>query len=252
MKHADRTLTIDLNVDLAEGCGNDHQLLKLVSSANIACGLHAGDFNEMRNAILWAKENNVRIGAHPSFPDRENFGRTPMHLPDDVLETCLRYQLGAINALCEAENVALEYVKPHGALYNQAAKDPALAHLIAKTINAFNPNLKLMGLSGSLMLTTAEALGLSVIAEVFADRHYLADGSLVPRTRPDALVENEKEAITQVLQMVEQQTVTSVEGKIIPIQADSVCLHGDGQHAIAFAEKIRYALAQCNIQISAN
>ena len=243
MKH------VDLNVDLAEGCGNDERLLQLVSSANVACGLHAGDYNEMRKAIHWAKENGVRVGAHPSFPDRENFGRTPMHLPDDELKACLRYQLGAVRALCQAENVPLHYVKPHGALYNQAAKDPALARLIAETVKGFDPNLKLMGLSGSLMLTVAAEVGLGVIAEVFADRHYLADGSLVPRTRPDALVESDEKAIAQVLQMVEQQAVTSVEGFTIPIQADSICLHGDGAHAVEFAEKIRIALAERHIQI---
>lgn len=243
MKH------VDLNVDLAEGCGNDERLLQLVSSANVACGLHAGDYNEMRKAIHWAKENGVRVGAHPSFPDRENFGRTPMHLPDDELKACLRYQLGAVKALCQAENVPLHYVKPHGALYNQAAKDPALARLIAETVKSFDPNLKLMGLSGSLMLTVAAEVGLGVIAEVFADRHYLADGSLVPRTRPDALVESDEKAIAQVLQMVEQQAVTSVEGFTIPIQADSICLHGDGSHAVEFAEKIRIALAERHIQI---
>lgn len=243
MKH------VDLNVDLAEGCGNDERLLQLVSSANVACGLHAGDYNEMRKAIHWAKENGVRVGAHPSFPDRENFGRTSMHLPDDELKACLRYQLGAVKALCQAENVPLHYVKPHGALYNQAAKDPALARLIAETVKGFDPNLKLMGLSGSLMLTVAAEVGLGVIAEVFADRHYLADGSLVPRTRPDALVESDEKAIAQVLQMVEQQAVTSVEGFTIPIQADSICLHGDGAHAVEFAEKIRIALAERHIQI---
>lgn len=243
MKH------VDLNVDLAEGCGNDERLLQLVSSANVACGLHAGDYNEMRKAIHWAKENGVRVGAHPSFPDRENFGRTPMHLPDDELKACLRYQLGAVKALCQAENVPLHYVKPHGALYNQAAKDPALARLIAETVKGFDPNLKLMGLSGSLMLTVAAEVGLGVIAEVFADRHYLADSSLVPRTRPDALVESDEKAIAQVLQMVEQQAVTSVEGFTIPIQADSICLHGDGAHAVEFAEKIRIALAERHIQI---
>lgn len=243
MKH------VDLNIDLAEGCGNDERLLQLVSSANVACGLHAGDYNEMRKAIHWAKENGVRVGAHPSFPDRENFGRTPMHLPDDELKACLRYQLGAVKALCQAEHVPLHYVKPHGALYNQAAKDPALARLIAETVKGFDPNLKLMGLSGSLMLTVAAEVGLGVIAEVFADRHYLADGSLVPRTRPDALVESDEKAIAQVLQMVEQQAVTSVEGFTIPIQADSICLHGDGAHAVEFAEKIRIALAERHIQI---
>ncbi|VEH66816.1 LamB/YcsF family protein [Rodentibacter pneumotropicus] len=125
---------VDLNVDLAEGCVNDEALLQLISSANIACGLHAGDYNEMRKAILWAKENNVTVGAHPGYPDRENFGRLNMDLIDEELKASLLYQLGAIKALCEAEDVALSYVKPHGALYNQAAKDPALARLIVQTI----------------------------------------------------------------------------------------------------------------------
>ena len=243
MKH------VDLNVDLAEGCANDQRLLQLVTSANIACGLHAGDFNEMRKAIHWAKQQQVRIGAHPSFPDRENFGRTAMNLPDDQLKACLRYQLGAIKALCDAENVPLTYVKPHGALYNQAAKDEALAHLIAETVKQFDPTLKLMGLSGSLMLTVAQQHGLDTISEVFADRHYLADGSLVPRSRPDALVENDEEAISQVLQMVQQGTVPTVDGTHVSIQADSICLHGDGAHAIEFAEKIRQALVKNNIHL---
>lgn len=243
MKH------VDLNVDLAEGYGNDERLLQLVSSANVACGLHAGDYNEMRKAIAWAKTNKVRVGAHPSFPDRENFGRTAMQLSDEMLKACLRYQLGAIKALCDAEDIVLSYVKPHGALYNQAAQDPALARLIAETVKGFDANLKLMGLSGSVMLTVAEEVGLGVIAEVFADRHYLADGSLVPRSRPDALVESDEEAIKQVLQMVEQQAVTSVDGFIIPIKADSICLHGDGAHAVEFAEKIRLALAKRHIHI---
>lgn len=246
MKH------VDLNVDLAEGCGNDRRLLQLVTSANVACGLHAGDFNEMRKAIRWAKENQVQVGAHPSFPDRENFGRTNMQLPDEELKACLLYQLGAIKALCEAENVPLAYVKPHGALYNQAAKDEALATLIAQTLKTFDPMLKLMGLSGSLMLKVAEQQGLGVISEVFADRHYLADGSLVPRTRPDAMVESDDEAISQVLQMVLQGTVPSIDGGAVPIKADSICLHGDGEHAISFAEKICQALAEHNIQLKSN
>lgn len=243
MKH------VDLNVDLAEGCGNDEKLLQLVSSANVACGLHAGDYNEMRKAIQWAKANNVRVGAHPSFPDRENFGRTNMQLSDDELRACLLYQLGAVKALCDAENVILAYVKPHGALYNQAAKDPALARLIAQTIKAFDPKLALMGLSGSLMLNIAQEEGLDIISEVFADRHYLADGSLVLRTRDDALVENDEEAISQVLQMVLEGTVPTVDGGSVAIQADSICLHGDGAHAIEFAEKIRVALKEKQIEI---
>lgn len=242
---------IDLNVDLAEGCANDKQLLQLVSSANICCGLHAGDYNEMRKAILWAKENGVRIGAHPSFPDRENFGRTIMQLPDEELKACLLYQLGAIKALCDAENMSLSYVKPHGALYNQAAKDIHLASLIAQTIKQFDPSLKLMGLSGSLMLSVAEDIGLGTIAEVFADRRYLADGSLVPRSRPDAMVESDGEAIAQVLEMIEQGTVLTVDGGSVAIKAESVCLHGDGEHAVVFAERILAELKEKGIKISA-
>ncbi len=246
MKH------VDLNVDLAEGCSNDQRLLQLVTSANVACGLHAGDFNEMRKAIRWAKENKVRVGAHPSFPDRENFGRTNMQLPYDELKACLLYQLGAVKALCDAEGVSLSYVKPHGALYNQAAKDESLAALIALTIKQFDPSLKLMGLSGSLMLKVAQQHGLGIISEVFADRHYLADGSLVPRSRADALVDNDEEAISQVLQMVLQGSVPTVDGQNVAIQADSICLHGDGEHAILFAEKIRKALTEHQIHLTPN
>lgn len=246
MKH------VDLNVDLAEGCGNDHILLQLVTSANVACGLHAGDYHEMHRAILWAKQHNVRVGAHPSFPDRENFGRTPMTLADDELQACLLYQLGAIKALCQTHNVPLSYVKPHGALYNQAAKDEKLAILIAKIINRFDPNLKLMGLAGSIMLEAAKDQGLATISEVFADRHYLSDGSLVPRNQRNALIENDDEAINQVLQMVLHGTVTSVDGQTIAIKADSICLHGDGSHAITFAEKIRHALTQHHVKLCAN
>ena len=246
MKH------VDLNVDLAEGCSNDQRLLQLVTSANVGCGLHAGDFNEMRKAIRWAKENKVRVGAHPSFPDRENFGRTNMQLPYDELKACLLYQLGAVKALCDAEGVSLSYVKPHGALYNQAAKDESLAALIALTIKQFDPSLKLMGLSGSLMLKVAQQHDLGIISEVFADRHYLADGSLVPRSRADALVDNDEEAISQVLQMVLQGSVPTVDGQDVAIQADSICLHGDGEHAISFAEKIRKALTEKQIHLTPN
>ncbi|HDL5470510.1 TPA: 5-oxoprolinase subunit PxpA [Mannheimia haemolytica] len=242
---------VDLNVDLAEGCGNDHSLLQLVTSANVCCGLHAGDYNEMRKAINWAKENSVRVGAHPSFPDRENFGRTNMQLPDDELKACLLYQLGAAKALCDAENMPMSYVKPHGALYNMAAKDPHLATLIANMVKQFDPNLKLMGLSGSLMLSIAEQHGLETISEVFADRHYLADGSLVPRTRDDAMVESDDEAISQVLQMVLDGTVPTVDGGNVAIKADSICLHGDGEHAVVFAERIKKELQAKGILVKA-
>lgn len=234
---------IDLNADLAEGFPYDEALLGLISSANIACGLHAGNAMVMQSAVKIAKEKNVRIGAHPGFPDRENFGRTNMNLSPEELSAYLRYQLGALQAICEAEGVGISYVKPHGALYNMAAKEANLARVIAKTVRSFNPQLKLMGLAGSLMLRVAEEEGLSTISEVFADRHYLPDGSLVPRSRADAMVASDDEAIVQVLQMVTQGTVTAVDGSLVPVKAESVCLHGDNQHAVQFAERIVAKLA---------
>lgn len=236
---------IDLNADLAEGFPYDKALLGLISSANIACGLHAGNAAVMKSAVKIAKENGVRIGAHPGFPDRENFGRTVMNLPSEELAAYLRYQLGALQAICTAEGAAIAYVKPHGALYNMAAKDVDLARVIAKTVREFDPNLKLMGLAGSLMLQIAEEEGLSTISEVFADRHYLPDGSLVPRGRADAMVESDDEAIAQVLQMVTRGTVTTVDGSEVPVKAESICLHGDNQHAVQFAERIVSELAAC-------
>lgn len=236
---------IDLNADLAEGFPYDKALLGLISSANIACGLHAGNAAVMKSAVKIAKENGVRIGAHPGFPDRENFGRTVMNLPSEELAAYLRYQLGALQAICTAEGAAIAYVKPHGALYNMAAKDVDLARVIAKTVREFDPNLKLMGLAGSLMLQIAEEEGLSTISEVFADRHYLPDGSLVPRSRSDAMVESDDEAIAQVLQMVTRGTVTAVDGSEVPVKAESICLHGDNQHAVQFAERIVSQLAAC-------
>lgn len=236
---------IDLNADLAEGFPYDKALLGLISSANIACGLHAGNAAVMKSAVKIAKENGVRIGAHPGFPDRENFGRTVMNLPSEELAAYLCYQLGALQAICTAEGAAIAYVKPHGALYNMAAKDADLARVIAKTVREFDPNLKLMGLAGSLMLQIAEEEGLSTISEVFADRHYLPDGSLVPRGRADAMVESDDEAIAQVLQMVTRGTVTTVDGSEVPVKAESICLHGDNQHAVQFAERIVSELAAC-------
>ncbi len=244
-------MQVDLNADLAEGCGSDQALLQRVTSANICCGLHAGNALEMANALSWAKQNGVRIGAHPSFPDREHFGRRNMNLPEAELRAHLRYQLGALSALCAAEGVAMRYVKPHGALYNQAAQEAGLAAVIADTVRTFNPELKLMALSGSLLLQAGEAAGLGVISEVFADRRYLPDGTLVPRSRPDAQVDSDDEAVAQVLQMVREGTVTAVDGSRVPVRADSICLHGDGAHALEFADRIRAALQQNGIALQA-
>ena len=244
-------ISVDLNADLAEGCGSDHELLQRVTSANICCGIHAGGAADMAAALRWAKENHVRFGAHPSFPDRANFGRNNMDLPADELRAWLRYQLGALNALCRAVGVEMAYVKPHGALYNQAAKDADLAEVIADTVHRFNPALKLMALSGSLLLQAGQGTGLGTISEVFADRRYQSDGTLVPRSRADAQIDNNDEAVAQVLQMVTEGTVTATDGSRVPVRADSICLHGDGEHALVFADLIRQALHDKGIRISA-
>lgn len=235
-------LRVDLNADLAEGMANDQAILQKVTSVNIACGLHAGSAVEIQKALRWAKQYGVRVGAHPSFPDREDFGRRAMLLSDDELQAYLLYQLGALHALCLAEKVTMEYVKPHGALYNLAAEDAHLAKLIAKTVKTFNPHLKLMGLSNSFLISEAEQVGLETISEVFADRRYQAHGRLVPRSQPNAQIQSDEEAMAQVLQMVQQGSVTSITGEIVPVCAQSICLHGDGEQVLAFASKIRDAL----------
>lgn len=243
---------VDLNADLAEGCGSDEALLQRVSSANIACALHAGSPADMRRALVWAKARHVRIGAHPGYADRENFGRTNQTLPENEIRALIAYQLGALQALCDAEGVEMAYVKPHGALYNQAAADRALADAVADAVRRFNPQLKLMALSGSHLLDAGRAAGLGVISEVFADRRYLPDGKLVPRSRTDAQIDNDEEAIAQVLQMVRDGTVNTVDGGgKISVQADSICLHGDGAHALEFADKISAALTNAGINIKA-
>ena len=244
-------MQIDLNADLAEGCGLDEALMQRVSSANICCGLHAGNAAEMAAALRWAKQYGVRIGAHPGYPDRENFGRRALSLSENDLRAYLRYQLGALQAMAEAEGLRMHYVKPHGALYNQAAQDADPARTVAETVKQFDPCLKLMALSGSLLLEAGRAAGLGVISEVFADRRYLPDGSLVPRSRADAQVESDEEAVAQVLQMVTEGSVTAVDGSRVAVQADSICLHGDGEHALTFADTIRHALAQAGITVAA-
>jgi len=244
-------IKVDLNADLGEGCDNDQALLQLVSSANIACGFHAGDAQTMLQSVRWALQYGVAIGAHPSFPDRENFGRTAMQLPPETVYAQVVYQLGALAAIARAEGGKMVHVKPHGMLYNQAATDPALADAIARAVHSVDPALKLVGLAGSELIRAGERLGLAPSQEVFADRRYQSSGNLVPRSQPDALIESDELALQQTLMMVQQQKVVSREGVAVPVQADTVCLHGDGEHALAFARSLREAFRQQNIQVSA-
>jgi 5-oxoprolinase (ATP-hydrolysing) subunit A len=241
-------MKIDLNADLGEGCANDHALLQLVSSANIACGFHAGDAQTMRQSVLWAMEYGVAIGAHPSFPDRENFGRTAMQLPPETVYAQVVYQLGALAAIVKAEGGVM---KPHGMLYNQAAVDPLLADAIAKAVKAVDSSLRLVGLAGSELIRAGERAGLVTRQEVFADRRYQGDGTLVPRSQPDALIESDELALSQTLAMVQRQQVQARDSSWVAVQADTVCVHGDGAHALDFARRLRHSFQQQNITVTA-
>lgn len=245
-------MLIDLNADLGEGCANDEALLQLVSSANIACGFHAGDAQTLRQSIRWALQYGVAIGAHPSFPDRENFGRTRMQLPPETVYAQVVYQLGAVAAMARAEGGVMVHVKPHGMLYNQAAIEPALAEAIARAVKAVDPALRLVGLAGSELIRAGEKLGLATRQEVFADRGYQADGTLVPRGQPGALIEDDEQALTQTLDMVRHHRVRTLEGTWAAVQAETVCLHGDGEHALSFARTLRERFAVEGINVSAD
>ncbi|QCR36748.1 5-oxoprolinase subunit PxpA [Nissabacter sp. SGAir0207] len=244
-------MNVDLNADLGEGCANDRELLQLVSSANIACGFHAGDAQTMVQSVRWAREFGVAIGAHPSFPDRENFGRTAMQLPPETVYAQVLYQVGALAAIARAEGGALVHVKPHGMLYNQAAKEPALAEAIARAVQAVDSQLRLVGLAGSELIRAGQRLGLATREEVFADRRYQSDGSLVPRSQPDALIESDEQALAQTLHMVQHGQVISRDGQTVPVRADTVCLHGDGAHALAFARLLRRSFTERQIAVRA-
>jgi UPF0271 protein len=210
-------MIVDLNADLGEGCANDQALLQLVSSANIACGFHAGDAQTMRQSVRWALQYGVAIGAHPSFPDRENFGRTRMQLPPETVYAQVVYQLGALAAIARAEGGVMV----------------------------------LVGLAGSELIRAGEKLGLTTRQEVFADRGYQADGTLVPRGLPGALIEDDEQALAQTLEMVRHHRVRSVDGVWAAVQAETVCLHGDGEHALAYARKLRDSFVQQGIRVSA-
>lgn len=244
-------MQIDLNADLGEGCGNDEALLALISSANIACGWHAGDAATMVQTVKWALEHGVAIGAHPSYPDRENFGRTEMQRDPEHVYADMLYQIGALEAIVRAQGGELHHVKPHGALYNQAVRDPVLARAIVRAVRDFDADLMFFGLAGSHMIDIAREAGLRVKQEVFADRGYNPDGTLVRRGTPGALHEDEEVALNQTLTMVREKRVRAIDGTWVPIQAETVCLHGDGAHALAFARRIRERLTAEGIAIRA-
>lgn len=242
-------MNIDLNCDMGEGMPYDAELMPYISSANIACGFHAGDKTTMQKTVELCLQNNVAIGAHPGFDDKKNFGRTAMKLPDHELYTLIQIQLKALQEVCLKMNTNLHHVKPHGALYNMAAKDQGMSSVVAQAVKDFNPTLVFVGLSNSFMISEAKAVGLKTANEVFADRSYQADGTLTPRTQPNALITDTKKCLDQVRQMLKEGTVTTVEGKQIAIQPQTICLHGDGDHAVDFAKSIHAMLLKENVEI---
>jgi UPF0271 protein len=243
------SLCIDLNADLGEGAGHDEELLALVSSANIATGFHAGDADSMRAGIIAAGLRGVAVGAHPSLFDRENFGRREMSVSPAEVFGAVSYQLGVFQAIAQAAGVRPAHVKPHGALYNMAAREPALAEAIVGAVGQFDRALILFAPPRSQLALAGEAAGLQIAREFFADRNYLADASLVPRTRPDALLHDPAEAAARVLRMLREGRVPSIEGSIIDMRADTICVHGDNPDAVNFARALRAALAQENVCI---
>lgn len=244
-------MQIDLNADLGEGAPHDRELLAIVSSANISCGVHAGDADTIANAIRLAQAHGVRIGAHPSFPDRENFGRQSMQLPVPSLRNHLLYQLHALRGMVQTQSTKLTHIKPHGALYNQAAIDSKLAEELALILQEFDPRLTIVGLAGGELLRCASAIGLTTIAEGFADRRYAADGTLVPRSNPHAVIYDQQQAMKQCIEMISEGKVTTLEGNKIDVHIDTLCLHGDNEQALTFAHTLAEALSKAGIEISA-
>ena len=223
---------------MGEGIGNEEQLMPFISSANIACGYHAGDEATMEQVIRLCQKYKVNIGAHPSFLDRENFGRTEMELSLMEVYSIITDQLNILNGIIKRNGAKLHHVKPHGALYNMAAKNTGLAHVIARAVKDFDPSLIYYGLSGSKMITMAKEEGLQTANEVFADRTYQPDGSLTPRSQNNALLADAGDVVKQVLKFVKENKVTTQTGEEIIVLADTICIHGDGKHAVEFAKAI--------------
>lgn len=244
-------LHVDLNADLGEGAGHDEELFELITSANIATGFHAGDADSMRAAISAAKTHGVAVGAHPSFFDRENFGRKEVAVAADEVLEGVTYQLGVFQAIAEAAGVQPNHIKPHGALYNMAVRDAKLADAIARGTKSVDPSLILFAPGQSELARAGQVHGLQIAHEVFADRNYLANGSLVPRTRPDALLQDPDEAAARMLRILREGKVRSVDGTEVDLSAETICVHGDTPGAVQFARALRVALEKEGVEIRA-
>ncbi|MBD9468282.1 5-oxoprolinase subunit PxpA [Pseudoxanthomonas sp. PXM01] len=241
--------TIDFNCDLGEDCGDDAAILPYISSASIACGFHAGSPDTMRRTVALCLAHGVAIGAHPSHADREHFGRIAHALSPEEAYALTLYQVAALNGFVRAAGGRLHHVKPHGALYNQAARDAGLADAIARAVRDHDAGLVLYGLSGSALTTAGEQLGLQVAHEAFAERRYEADATLTPRSQADASIEDLPTAAAQVTQMLDAGIVVARTGEPVPLRADSICLHGDRADAAAFARGLRQAIESSGFAI---
>jgi UPF0271 protein len=245
------TRQIDLNCDMGEGFGNDAVLMDYITSANIACGFHAGNAETMGQTVQMALQKGVAIGAHPGLPDKQNFGRIEIAIPASDAYRITTEQIDTFYDVVKKAGGKLHHVKPHGALYNMAARDAALAKAIAQAVYDFDKNLILYGLAGSEMIKAAAQLGLTTASEVFADRTYQVDGSLTPRSQSNALITDEQQSIAQVLMMVKQRQAVSINNKTIHLTAETLCLHGDGEHAVTFAKTINARLKSEGILLKA-
>lgn len=243
---------VDLNCDMGEGIGADEDLMQYITSANIACGAHAGNPNIMDATVRLAKKYGVAVGAHPGFPDIEGFGRRDMQMSPHEIYCSIVSQVGALAAFCTVHGVEMQHVKPHGALYNLAARGVVVADAIARGVYDVNPKLILYGLAGSELVSVGREVGLRVVSEVFADRTYQPDGSLTPRTEAGAMIEETDRAVGQVRLMIAKGYVEAVDGTKVRLQADTICVHGDGIHAVDFVKELRAGLEQGNIDVKAH
>ncbi|MEZ5462141.1 5-oxoprolinase subunit PxpA [Dokdonella sp.] len=242
---------IDFNCDLGEGCGNDAAIMPYISSANVACAAHAGDESSMRSTLRLCRQFKVSAGAHPGFADREHFGRLERTWTAREIRTLISEQLVRLAEIAGQEGVRLVHMKPHGALYNQAARDPELASVVAEAVRDFDAGMILVGLAGSELPRAGEAAGLRVLHEAFADRRYLDDGSLAPRSLQGSVVAKHADAIEQARSIVLRNCVSTLDGNSLALQADSICLHGDRDDAAEFARRLHQALVEADVTIQA-
>ena len=247
--------SIDLNADMGESfgawrMGDDAALMPWISSANVACGFHAGDPATIAATVALALRHGVAVGAHPGLPDLQGFGRRDLQVTEEQVYQMTLYQAGAVRAFAEAAGGRLHHVKAHGALYNMAARDAGLSRGLVRAVRALGDELRIYVLAGSVMEAVARDAGLPVRCEVFADRRYLPDGSLAPRTRPDALITDEAEAVAQVLRMVGEGRLVAVDGSVVPVRADTVCIHGDKPTAVPFVRALRGALSSAEVGVA--